>query len=250
MKNRRLTRRVAATVGIAAAILAGALTACGGGRTRRPVQHHAVHHDHLSVGLPHREEHQPHRWQPLHAAREGTAGPHRHPRRQLEHRDGRGGPVIRPARPFRLSVAQSGTSAPVGRERLDVPDRRIQRGLHEPWIVGRLREQITAFDCREQAGGQRGCVDVDSQHTGIAHPLQRRRQQSPAIRRSARPARCGPCRRCRTVPPPTTRVHIPTARGAVCSAAPWRHANDKARETNPPSPGAPAATTGSRRRAA
>lgn len=36
MKNRRLTRRVAATVGIAAAILAGALTACGGGETGGP----------------------------------------------------------------------------------------------------------------------------------------------------------------------------------------------------------------------
>ncbi|WP_319457390.1 MULTISPECIES: hypothetical protein [unclassified Mycobacterium] len=33
MKNRRLTRRVAATVGISAAILAGALTACGGGES-------------------------------------------------------------------------------------------------------------------------------------------------------------------------------------------------------------------------
>ena len=36
MKNRRLTRRVAATVGISAAILAGALTACGGGETGGP----------------------------------------------------------------------------------------------------------------------------------------------------------------------------------------------------------------------
>jgi hypothetical protein len=36
MKNRRLTRRVAATVGITAAILAGALTACGGGETPAP----------------------------------------------------------------------------------------------------------------------------------------------------------------------------------------------------------------------
>ena len=36
MEKRRLTRRVAATVGIAAAILAGALTACGGGGTPAP----------------------------------------------------------------------------------------------------------------------------------------------------------------------------------------------------------------------
>ncbi len=36
MKKGRLTRRVAATVGIAAAILAGALTACGGGETPAP----------------------------------------------------------------------------------------------------------------------------------------------------------------------------------------------------------------------
>jgi len=36
MKNRRLTRRVAATVGISAAILAGALTACGGGESEGP----------------------------------------------------------------------------------------------------------------------------------------------------------------------------------------------------------------------
>ena len=36
MKNRRLTRRVAATVGISAAILAGALTACGGGQPGGP----------------------------------------------------------------------------------------------------------------------------------------------------------------------------------------------------------------------
>jgi hypothetical protein len=36
MKKGQLTRRVAATVGIAAAILAGALTACGGGETGGP----------------------------------------------------------------------------------------------------------------------------------------------------------------------------------------------------------------------
>ena len=36
MEKRRLTRRVAATVGIAAAILAGALTACGGGEAPAP----------------------------------------------------------------------------------------------------------------------------------------------------------------------------------------------------------------------
>ena len=36
MKNRKLTRRVAATIGIAAAISAGALTACGGGESPAP----------------------------------------------------------------------------------------------------------------------------------------------------------------------------------------------------------------------
>jgi hypothetical protein len=36
MKNRRLTRRVAATVGIAAALSAGVLTACGGGDSGGP----------------------------------------------------------------------------------------------------------------------------------------------------------------------------------------------------------------------
>jgi hypothetical protein len=36
MKNRRLTRRVAATVGIAAALSAGVLTACGGGESGGP----------------------------------------------------------------------------------------------------------------------------------------------------------------------------------------------------------------------
>jgi hypothetical protein len=36
MKNRKVTRRVAATAGVAAAILAGALTACGGGESPAP----------------------------------------------------------------------------------------------------------------------------------------------------------------------------------------------------------------------
>jgi hypothetical protein len=36
MKNRRLTRRVAATIGIAAALSAGVLTACGGGGSGGP----------------------------------------------------------------------------------------------------------------------------------------------------------------------------------------------------------------------
>jgi ABC-type glycerol-3-phosphate transport system substrate-binding protein len=36
MKNRKYTRRVAATIGIAAAISAGALTACGGGESPAP----------------------------------------------------------------------------------------------------------------------------------------------------------------------------------------------------------------------
>jgi hypothetical protein len=36
MKNRRLTRRVAATLGIAAALSAGVLTACGGGESGGP----------------------------------------------------------------------------------------------------------------------------------------------------------------------------------------------------------------------
>ena len=36
MKNRLLTRRVAATVGIAAALSAGVLTACGGNKSPAP----------------------------------------------------------------------------------------------------------------------------------------------------------------------------------------------------------------------
>ena len=44
MEKRRLTRRVAATVGIAAAILAGALTACAWWREPSPLDHHDHHH--------------------------------------------------------------------------------------------------------------------------------------------------------------------------------------------------------------
>ena len=123
MKNRKYTRRVAATIGIAAAISAGALTACGGGESSGAVQHHDDDHDHhraCAVALTHREEHQPHRRQPLHPAGEGTAGTYRGPRRQLDNRR-TGRASHRLARPVSCAVGQSASSASAGANDLMCP---------------------------------------------------------------------------------------------------------------------------------
>ena len=80
MNSRRFGQRIGVFAGGAAIItMIGLTAACGGGGKESPsstttTPHH--HDDHLrSAGhaVAHREEHQPHGWQPVHASGDGHA---------------------------------------------------------------------------------------------------------------------------------------------------------------------------------